>query len=105
MLTVQYASTMYTDILNEREMIISMTEQGNPLENCMAERVNGLIKALIGNPFATKLDAITSIPEIIDIYNKEQKHGSIAMMTPYEAHQSTGPIQNIWKKEPAIASV
>jgi putative transposase len=102
---VQYASTIYTDILNEREMIISMTEQGNPLENCMAERVNGLIKALIDKPFATKLDAITNIPEIIDIYNKEQKHGSIGMMTPYQAHQSTGPIQNIWKKEPAIASV
>lgn len=101
----QYASTAYTDILRGRNMTISMTEQGNPLENCMAERVNGLVKALIDKPFATKIDAITSIPEIIEIYNKEQKHGSISMMTPHEAHHTKVPLHNIWKGRPSMASV
>lgn len=102
---VQYASTEYTKILQERGMPISMTENGNPLENCMAERANGLIKELISNVFKTKLEAIITMPTIINIYNTERKHGSIGMLTPEQAHKSDQPLKNYWKKTPAIASI
>ncbi len=102
---LQYASYAYTEILSKRRMQISMTEKGNPLENCMAERVNGLVKALIDKPYSSKLDALTSIPEIIEIYNKEQKHGSISMMTPHEAHNSSIILQNTWKGSASMVSV
>lgn len=102
---VQYASTEYVKLLKERKIQISMTEAGNPLENCMAERVNGLIKALIDEPFKSKLDAILSVPRLIEIYNKEQKHGSISMMTPNEAHQSKLPLVNTWKKAASKVSI
>ena len=102
---LQYASNAYTEILSKRCIQISMTEKGNPLENCMAERVNGLVKALIDKPYSSKLDALTSIPEIIEIYNKEQKHGSISMMTPFEAHNSSIKLQNTWKGSASMVSV
>ena len=102
---VQYASNDYTKILMERGMPISMTENGNPLENCMAERVNGLIKDLINNTFKTKLEAKITMPTIIEIYNTERKHGSIGMLTPEQAHRSDQILKNCWKKSPAIASV
>jgi transposase InsO family protein len=102
---VQYACNEYTKILTNQEMPISMTENGNPLENCMAERTNGLVKELIDNTFKTKLEAILTMPTIINIYNTERKHGSIGMLTPEQAHTSDQPLKNYWKKKPAIASV
>lgn len=101
----QYACPGYTDLLNSRGIEISMTENSNPLENCMAERVNGLVKELFPGNFESKLQAAIKIPEIIRIYNEERLHGSIGMITPNEAHQMKGPLKNAWKKEPAIASV
>ena len=101
----QYASMEYVRILQERGMIISMTENGNPLENCMAERVNGLVKDLINSVFKTKLEAMITMPTIISIYNTERKHGSIGMLTPEQAHSSNRVLKNCWKKTPAIASV
>lgn len=102
---VQYACNEYTRILTNRGMPISMTENGNPLENCMAERSNGLIKELIPSVFKTKLEAIFAMPKIINIYNTERKHGSIGMLTPEQAHVSDEPLKNCWKGKPALASV
>ena len=41
---VQYASFAYTDILKAHGIRISMTECGDPKDNAVAERVNGIIK-------------------------------------------------------------
>ena len=41
---VQYCSTDYVKILNDKKIKISMTENGDPLENAIAERVNGILK-------------------------------------------------------------
>lgn len=101
----QYACPGYTTILEDKGIEISMTENSNPLENCMAERVNGLVKELFPGNFESKLQAAIKIPEIIRVYNEERLHGSIGMITPNEAHQMKGPLENCWKKEPAIASV
>ncbi len=101
----QYASNQYTKILLNREMPISMTENGNPLENCMAERANGLVKELMKNVYKTKIEAIFSIPTVIEIYNTERKHGSIGMLTPEQAHRSGIVLENCWKKTAALASV
>lgn len=100
----QYACPAYTDLL-EDHIKISMCESGDPLENCMAERTNGLVKELFPSKFETKLQAILQMPGIIHIYNYERLHGSIDMMTPQEAHQKQGPLFNRWKKQPSVASV
>lgn len=41
---IQYCSWSYIKLLNENKVQISMTEIGGPLENAVAERVNGIIK-------------------------------------------------------------
>ncbi|MFR6638638.1 MAG: transposase [Bacteroides thetaiotaomicron] len=41
---VQYASADYIAILRHNGILPSMTEDGNPKDNAIAERVNGIIK-------------------------------------------------------------
>ncbi len=41
---LQYCSKPYTEILKENNIRISMTENGDPYENAVAERVNGILK-------------------------------------------------------------
>jgi transposase InsO family protein len=41
---IQYAYPSYTNKLRDHHITISMTEHGDPLENAMAERVNGILK-------------------------------------------------------------
>ncbi|RYX87581.1 hypothetical protein EON73_01110 [bacterium] len=41
---IQYCCEQYIFKLNAFKINISMTENGNPLENMIAERVNGILK-------------------------------------------------------------
>lgn len=41
---VQYCHRAYVKELEKRNILISMTESGDPLENAIAERVNGILK-------------------------------------------------------------
>ncbi len=40
----QYCCKEYVDLLNSQHIAISMTERGDPYENALAERMNGIIK-------------------------------------------------------------
>lgn len=41
---VQYCCDVYVKLLEDEKISISMTEKGDPLENAIAERVNGILK-------------------------------------------------------------
>ena len=41
---VQYCSSEYVKLLKDNNIQISMTENGDPLENALAERLNGILK-------------------------------------------------------------
>jgi len=41
---IQYCSNSYVNLLQDYNVKISMTENGDPLENAVAERINGIIK-------------------------------------------------------------
>ena len=41
---VQYCSGEYVKLLQDYNIEISMTENGDPLENAIAERINGIMK-------------------------------------------------------------
>ena len=96
---VQYCSSKYVDILNKHGVSISMTENGNPLENAVAERINGILKTEWINEMKLKSlkDALVQIRDIIDIYNRERPHSSIEMLTPEQAHLGSGPLKRRWK--------
>jgi len=42
---IQYCSNEYVNLLQQHHAIISMTNNGDPLQNAIAERVNGILKA------------------------------------------------------------
>lgn len=86
---IQYCSNDYTKLLQKWEVKISMAEKGNPYENAIAERVNGILKIefLLEQKFRTKQEAKDSAKEAIKIYNEERLHMSIDYLTPSEKYE------------------
>ena len=88
---IQYCSKIYTKKLIKRGIQISMSEKGNPYENAVAERVNGILKQeyYLAETFSSKEEAIKSVKEAIQIYNTERIHMSIGYNTPEEKYKES----------------
>ena len=64
-----------------------MTQSGDPLENAIAERVNGILKdELLQKSYINYRVAKQAIAAAISVYNYQRPHSSIDMLTPIEAH-------------------
>lgn len=76
-----------------------MTECGNPRENAIAERVNGILKTewLNDEHFHSIADARNRIYEVIDIYNNKRPHLSLNYATPSQAYMMVGEQTRKWK--------
>lgn len=98
---IQYCSYAYTDLLLKNKMLISMTENGDPLENPVAERVNKTIKEEFTDEktlsFKTFDQGKRTMPKFIKFYNEERPHRSIDMLTPDQAFDRTGELKRRWK--------
>jgi transposase InsO family protein len=96
---IQYCSAKYVKCLEKQGIKISMTENGDPYENAIAERVNGILKTewLYDMNLSDYVEAKEATSSIIDIYNTERPHSSIEMLTPNEAHQMHGQLKRLWK--------
>ena len=96
---LQYCSIKYVKVLEAHTIRISMTENGDPYENAIAERVNGILKTewLYDMNLHSYQEAETAVNEVINIYNSERPHSSIEMLTPDQAHKITGNLQRLWK--------
>lgn len=100
---IQYCSNAYVFELESRGALMSMTEDHNPTDNAVAERVNGIIKQELVYPsrrFRDFQEARERIGRFILFYNGQRPHRSIGMLTPSQAHRLHGPLQNLWKKRP-----
>lgn len=97
---VQYCSNQYVHYLTKLGIQISMTENGCPGENAVAERVNGILKHefLLDRHFATFGEAKRVITKNIKAYNKMRPHNSCSGLTPDEAHKTTEKLEILWKK-------
>ena len=106
---VQYASHDYTNLLKKHHIKISMTECGDPKDNAVAERVNGIIKneLLMGMSFFSIEEVRKALKVAIDFYNNERPHMSLDWKTPAEAALCTGELEKKWKsyREFAIKSL
>ena len=106
---VQYASYAYTDILRKHNIKISMTECGDPKDNAVAERVNGIVKneLLQGMSFFSIQEVRKALKAAIDFYNNERPHMSLDWRTPAEAALCTGELKKKWTsyREKAIKSL
>lgn len=96
---VQYCSRSYVEILEGRGVSISMTESGDPLENAVAERVNGILKRewIYKMTITSINECKTIVKRIINFYNNERPHMSIDWQTPAIAHEQVGLQKRCWR--------
>ena len=106
----QYCSNEYVKLLENNNIGISMTENGDPLENAIAERVNGIIKEEYLNDYLVDNleDAKELLEAVIQLYNNERPHMSIGNLTPNLVHQNNIKTEKLWKnyyvKSPIIVN-
>lgn len=94
----QYCCSDYVGILTENFIRISMTQNGDPRENAIAERVNGILKdELLDKSYLNYGQAVRGISIAISIYNHQRPHGSIDYLMPIEAHFRSGVLKRRWK--------
>jgi len=81
---LQYCSSIYVNLLKSNGIEISMTENGDPYENAIAERVNGILKEEFGlcERFESIDQAKTQTIQSINNYNMLRPHLSCKMLTP-----------------------
>ena len=95
---IQYCSHEYIALLQQHHAMISMTEKGDPLENAVAERVNGILKTeLISSHYEDMATASVSIARAITIYNYKRRHSSLNYQIPNDVHNQKGPQIKRWK--------
>ena len=95
----QYCCKEYVELLLSANIRISMTENGDPYENALAERVNGILKSewLDHERFDSFEQAKNRIDQIVAIYNNRRPHFSCNLKTPVQQHElqsETKIIQN-----------
>jgi transposase InsO family protein len=96
---IQYCSKEYVKLLQDYQIQISMTENGDPLENAIAERVNGIIKEEYLHDY--HVDNVKTAKEllnkVVQLYNMERPHMSIGNLTPNQIHQNPIKTEKLWK--------
>jgi transposase InsO family protein len=90
---LQYCSKEYVSLANKNNICMSMTEQSDPYENALAERMNRTIKEefCLDHELKSKKQAIEAVTEAIQLYNNYRPHQSLSLKTPYQIHQKTQP--------------
>jgi putative transposase len=95
---IQYCCNDYVAVLTKENIRISMTQDGNPRHNPIAERVNGILKIeLLQSNYDNFKKASDGIANAIETYNNERLHSSINMLTPHQAHHLSGTLKKLWK--------
>jgi putative transposase len=96
---VQYCSGSYIQLLKDHKIAISMTENSDPYENALAERMNKTLKEefSLNRTFLSYDQAKQLAKEAITYYNQTRPHASCNYMTPNQAHRCTGPMPKRWR--------
>jgi len=98
---VQYCAGSYQNVLLKNGIQCSMTNNGDPYENAVAERINGILKQeFIIDTYHADLDVMKKIvKEAIDIYNKQRPHYSNHMLTPTQMHNQCDIQMRTYKRK------
>ncbi len=95
---IQYCSNEYVNLLQQHHALISMTQNGDPLENAIAERVNGILKTELISSYYEDIDkAALSIARAVIVYNFKRRHSSLNWQIPADVHHQKGPQIKRWK--------
>ena len=104
---VQYCTAEYVNLLDQHKIKISMTQNSDPLDNPIAERINGIIKDeyLKHYPINNQQDAMTLLGVIISRYNHQRPHQSIKMLTPEIVHQNKLLVNRHWNNHRHLPNI
>jgi transposase InsO family protein len=98
---LQYCSAAYVKTLEQKGIAISMTEDGSPYDNAIAERVNGILKDefSLDEVFESQQQLEFQVRQSISIYNHKRPHESNHLLTPIEMHQQDRLKPKAWHKK------
>ena len=88
---LQYCSNEYQRVLEKHRLKCSMTQNSDPYENAVAERINGILKqefSINKHDVETKLRR-KIVDESIEIYNRMRPHFSNHYLTPNQMHKQS----------------
>lgn len=96
---IQYCSAEYVKLLEDHKIQISMTQNGDPRENAIAERLNGIIKhEYLEDHEVDNLDEADKILSYsVELYNQQRPHMSIGNLVPDQVHQLNIKTEKLWK--------
>lgn len=85
---IQYCCPDYSQFAQDKGFTLSTTQQYDPYENAIAERINGILKYEFGlkNKIKTLQIAQKMVSEAVQLYNKERMHWSLDFNKPHNVH-------------------
>lgn len=91
---LQYCSKEYALQTAGNNIKLSMTENGDPYENALAERMNRTIKEEFGmdRTLKNKQQLEQLVHESVYLYNNKRPHLALQMKTPQEVYQQKIPV-------------
>lgn len=86
---IQYCCPAFSDYAEKNGFVLSTTQQYDPYENAVAERINGILKYEFGlkESIANQDIARKMIAQSVRIYNEKRLHWSLDFKTPETAHK------------------
>ena len=90
---LQYCSNHYVKLATENKMRMSMTQDSDPYENALAERMNRTLKEEfgLGNTLTHLRQAQQLVKQAVELYNNHRPHLALQMRTPQQVHQEKIP--------------
>ena len=97
----QYLSKVYTSYLKKNKILISVTQNGSPYDNPVAERVNGILKDEfnLGRTLKNIHQAKEILEKAMHIYNEKRPHWSNHLLTPNQMHKQCDLEMITWERE------
>ena len=104
---LQYCANEYQKLLSKNDIQPSMTQNSDPYENAVAERINGILKQEFSIEKYNKDLPIMKqiIKETVAIYNQKRPHLSNHMLTPNQMHDQSKLIMKTYKTKNSIKTV
>ena len=104
---LQYCAYEYQKLLCKNEIQPSMTQNSDPYENAVAERINGILKQeFYIDKYNKDLPIMKQIiKETVAIYNEKRPHLSNHMLTPNQMHQQSKIQMKTYKTKNSIKNV
>jgi transposase InsO family protein len=104
---LQYCANEYQKLLNKNDIQPSMTQNSDPYENAVAERINGILKQEFSiDKYNKDLPIMKQIiKETVIIYNEKRPHLSNHMLTPNQMHEQSQIIMKTYKTKNSIKNV